>query len=61
MGGMVDARLAADLDHPVYDCMYLALALQEQRPVVTGDRRFCAVVQAHPYLAVQLVPLKTLA
>lgn len=23
------ARLAADLDHPVYDCMYLALGIQE--------------------------------
>jgi predicted nucleic acid-binding protein len=54
------ARLAGDLDHPVYDCMYLALALQEQRPVITADRRFVAVVQAHPYLAGQVVSLETL-
>ena len=25
------ARLAADLDHPVYDCFYLALAVQTRQ------------------------------
>jgi predicted nucleic acid-binding protein len=54
------ASLAGDLDHPVYDCMYLALALQEQRPVITADRRFVAVVQGHPYLAGQVVSLENL-
>jgi predicted nucleic acid-binding protein len=54
------ARLAADLDHPVYDCLYLALALQEQRPVITADRRFYEVVQGHPYLAGQMVALENL-
>ena len=34
------ARLAVDLDHPVYDCFYLALAILEQYPVVTADGRF---------------------
>jgi predicted nucleic acid-binding protein len=55
------ARLAHDLDHPVYDCLYLALALQEQRPVITADRRFYDVVQAHPYLARHVVTLESLA
>jgi predicted nucleic acid-binding protein len=55
------ARLANDLDHPVYDCLYLALALQEQRPVITADRRFCDVVQAHPYLARHVVALESFA
>ena len=50
--------LAADLDHPVYDCLYLALALQEQRPVITADRRFYEVVQGHPYLAGHMVALE---
>jgi len=27
-------RLAIDLDHPVYDCFYLALAIQEQHPII---------------------------
>ncbi len=48
-------RLAMDLDHPVYDCVYLALGLQEQYPVVTADRRFFDVVRAHPYLADRIV------
>jgi predicted nucleic acid-binding protein len=55
------ARLADDLDHPVYDCLYLALALQEQRPVITADRRFYSVVQGHPYLARHVVTLESLA
>jgi predicted nucleic acid-binding protein len=44
-------RLAVDLDHPVYDCFYLALAIQEQHPVVTADQRFYDAVRNHPYLA----------
>lgn len=31
--------LAIELDHPVYDCLYLALALTEDCPLVTADRR----------------------
>ena len=45
------ARLAADLDHPAYDCFYLALAIQTQYPVVTADARFHNKVRDHPYLA----------
>jgi len=44
-------RLARDLDHPVYGCFYLALALQEQYPLVTADKRFHERVRGHPYLA----------
>ncbi len=36
---------AGRLDHPVYDCLYLALALRENTHVVTADRRFHAAVQ----------------
>lgn len=32
-------RLAADRDHPVYDCVYLALAMREGLPLVTGDTK----------------------
>lgn len=45
------ARLAADLDHPVYDCFYLALAVETRYPVVTADTRFHDKVRAHPYLS----------
>lgn len=34
------ADLAAQMDHPVYDCLYLALALRENCDVVTADVRF---------------------
>ena len=49
------ARLSVDLDHPVYDCFYLALALLEQYPMVTADRRFHDKVRGHPYLSDRIV------
>lgn len=54
------ARLAVDLDHPTYDCFYLALAVQEQLAVVTADRRFYDIVSKHPYLAGRIVYLESL-
>lgn len=36
------SHLASSLDHPAYDCFYLALAEQRQAQVVTADRRFVA-------------------
>lgn len=54
------ARLALDLDYPVYDCFYLALAVQEQLPVVTADRRFYDVVRKHPYLSDRIVHVESL-
>ena len=32
-------RLALELNHPVYDCVYLALASREGIPLVTADER----------------------
>ncbi|MDE2806254.1 MAG: type II toxin-antitoxin system VapC family toxin [Gemmatimonadota bacterium] len=49
------ARLARDLGHPVYDCVYLALAIHENYPVVTADTRFHDKVRNHPYLADRMV------
>ena len=37
-------RLALALDHPVYDCIYLALAHRIGARVVTADRRFVTAV-----------------
>lgn len=34
------ARLAIDLDHPAYDCVYLALAMAKGWKFVTADMRF---------------------
>lgn len=39
------ADLANTLGHPVYDCLYLALALRENTHVVTADSRFHAAVE----------------
>jgi len=35
-------RIAVERLHPVYDCLYLALALQRHEPLVTADRRLAA-------------------
>jgi predicted nucleic acid-binding protein len=35
-------KLANDIGHPVYDCVYLALALDQDTHVVTADQRFAA-------------------
>jgi predicted nucleic acid-binding protein len=37
--------LAVDLEHPVYDCVYLTLALREGVPLVTADRRLAAAAR----------------
>jgi predicted nucleic acid-binding protein len=34
--------LAMEISHPIYDCIYLALALYHDTHVVTADRRFAA-------------------
>src|SRR4029450_12331841 len=33
------ARLAVELGHPVYDCLYLALAVSPPAPIATVDKR----------------------
>jgi predicted nucleic acid-binding protein len=33
--------IAVKLDHPVYDCVYLALALSLACPMVTADNKLC--------------------
>jgi predicted nucleic acid-binding protein len=50
--------IAHDLAHPIYDCCYLAVALEENTVVVTADRRFRTAVAAHPSLADRVVLLR---
>ncbi|MEM1128987.1 MAG: type II toxin-antitoxin system VapC family toxin [Pseudomonadota bacterium] len=50
-------RLAQLMDHPVYDCIYLALALRLKCPVVTADRRFVRAAKATPETAPFVQPL----
>ena len=41
--------LAAELGHPVYDCLYLAAAQSESARIVTADRRFLKAVAGSAY------------
>jgi predicted nucleic acid-binding protein len=50
--------IARDLIHPVYDCCYLALAIEENSIVVTADRRFRSAVAKHPSLADRVLLLR---
>ena len=36
----VATRMAIELDHPAYDCLYLALAVERQSRFVTADEPF---------------------
>jgi predicted nucleic acid-binding protein len=44
-------RLATELWHPVYGCLYLAAALKHSTRLITANRLLLAAVSAHPYLA----------
>lgn len=37
-------RLGLELAHPVYDCLYLALALARDIPLATADTRFLRLI-----------------
>jgi predicted nucleic acid-binding protein len=59
-GASVAAALAIarELMHPIYDCCYLALAIEENSVVVTADRRFRSVVAKAPSLADRVLLLR---
>lgn len=42
-------EMACVLDHPVYDCLYLALAEDEESRMVTADRAFVSRVRRSPW------------
>lgn len=44
-------RIAIDLRHPVYDCIYLACADMTDSILVTADRRLLAAAAGTPYAA----------
>jgi predicted nucleic acid-binding protein len=53
--------LATVLDHAVYDCAYLALALHLDAHYLTADTRFWRKTQSRPELAGRVVRLVDLA
>lgn len=54
-------RLSNDLNHPVYDCLYLALALRSGAPVVTADRRFATLIAKSVAFSDCVIALDSLA
>lgn len=48
-------RIAQDLDHPVYDCFYLALAEVRDAPVVTLDKRLHARTRNTPWASLAVL------
>lgn len=51
-------RLAFLLDHTVYDCVHLSMAVTLEIPVVTADRRFLAAARSTPETAPFVQPLE---
>jgi predicted nucleic acid-binding protein len=47
-------RLAETLDHRVYDCLYLALAVREGTRLITADRQLVRAVRKHRDLSSHL-------
>ncbi len=51
-------ELAARLQHPVYDCLYLALAHRENLPLISADKRMLKL--AREQLAIEAMDLATI-
>ncbi|WP_029012139.1 type II toxin-antitoxin system VapC family toxin [Niveispirillum irakense] len=43
--------VATAINHPVYDCLYVAAAQRSGGTIITADRRFHAALQGNPVLA----------
>lgn len=52
--------LSLELGHPIYDCLYLALAEQLEIPLVTADNRLLAAIGRVPRLAGRVTALADL-
>jgi predicted nucleic acid-binding protein len=50
-------EVAHDLRHPIYDCLYLALAISREATLVTADARLLTRVASRPALARRVRPL----
>jgi predicted nucleic acid-binding protein len=46
-------RIAVAINHPAYDCFYLALARRESAPLVTADKRLAAAARVLPDVEVR--------
>jgi predicted nucleic acid-binding protein len=48
-------QIAVTLNHPVYNCFYLALARREKAALVTSDKRLAAAAQSLPDVETRLL------
>jgi len=55
-GNLLDSalRIAMGLNHPIYDCVYLALALRRNVPLVTADGKLVNAVRKHRKLGIRV-------
>ncbi|GFK92649.1 tRNA(fMet)-specific endonuclease VapC [Fundidesulfovibrio magnetotacticus] len=37
--------LAVELEHPIYDCMYVALAIELSAPLITADKKLASLIR----------------
>lgn len=51
-------EMACELEHPVYDCTYLALANRHHRPILSADKRMLTL--ARDRLGLETIPLDTI-
>ena len=49
-------QIALRVDHPVYDCLYLALAERETLPLITADRKLASISQKRQVQTTLLAP-----
>jgi predicted nucleic acid-binding protein len=47
-------RISLDLKHPVYDCIFLALALRKRVPLITADRKLVTAVAKKKRLGIHV-------
>ncbi len=59
---LLDAALELALEwrHPVYDCLYVALAIRRNLPLVTADRRLAAAARRQKKSTVRVILLAEL-
>ncbi len=59
---LLDAALELALEwrHPVYDCLYAALAIRRNLPLVTADKRLAAAARKRKKSAVRVILLAEL-